>query len=123
MAGVPHQSLVVLSRSPVAGPQAAAQANCEEDEERGEDDVAGVAEETGADQPALDVLDAGVLPPVWTDVQTGQHRQVDPQQAIRQHAVCGGLYGEMTCRGLGLISPPADYEYYRRNSGCAYPRF
>ena len=92
-----HQSFVILSCSPVAGSETAAQADCEEDEDHGEDDVAGFAEEAGADQPAVDVLDAGVLPLVRTEVETGLDGQVDPEETVSQHRVSSGIYVEITC--------------------------
>ena len=99
-----HQSFVILSSSPVTSSEAAAQANCQKDEGGGEDDVAGVAEETGTDQSAVYVLDAGILPLVWTDVRTGLDCHVDPQETVSQHGVRAGLDIEIICSVLSYLS-------------------
>ena len=120
---LPSQSFVILCCSPVAGSEAAAQANCQEDEDRGEDDVAGGADKTGTDQSAVDVLDAGILPLVWTNIQRGQDSQVDPEETLSQHRVCRGLDVEITCSVLSYhhsVSLPS--HIYPHNSGCAHPR-
>ena len=48
----------------------------------------------------MDVLDAGILPLVWTDIQSGLDGQVDPQEPLSQHRVCSGLDVEITCSDL-----------------------
>ena len=50
------------------------------------------------------VLDAGILPLVWTDVQTGQDCHVDPEETLSQHGVRAGLDVEITCSVLSYLS-------------------
>ena len=77
-----HQSFIILLCSPVTQFEAAAEKDCEDDRDAGEDDVAGDVEEGGADQTALDVPDAGELPPVRAGV-LAFHCHVDPEETVR----------------------------------------